>query len=163
MILLWLGWLRAIKTCHKTLISDHTLHFHNYKVHNRNTGSPGPKRLHGLNKDLGLWCYSSRSGNEWKLPTSSTDWWHNNDHYVTWLSTFSRFGMLIWIFTTVRNGSVVVGVHMETFRLFHFWNVGPNVNFGRISKNTHKRSNKTFATKPNGQIFTIKTPKASLC
>jgi len=40
--------------------------------------------------------------------------------------------------------------------------VGPNVNFGEISKNTHKRSNKTFATKSNGQIFTIKTPKASL-
>jgi len=34
--------------------------------------------------------------------------------------------------------------------------------WGQISKNTHKRSNKIFATKPNGQIFTIKTPKASL-
>jgi len=34
--------------------------------------------------------------------------------------------MLIWIFTTVRNESVLVGVHMETFRLFNFWNVGPN-------------------------------------
>jgi len=66
--------------------------------------------------------------------------------------------MLIWMFTTVRNGSVFVGVHMETFRLFN----GPNVNFGQISKNTHKRSNKIFVTKPNGQIFTIKTPKASL-
>jgi len=41
---------------------------------------------------------------------------------------------------------------METFRLPNFWNVGPNVNFGQISKNTHKRSNKIFATKPNGQI-----------
>ena len=79
-----------------------------------------------------------------------------------WLSTFSRFGMLVWIFATIRNGSVFVGVHMETFRLFNFWNVGPNVNFGQISKNTHKKSNKIFATKPNGQMFTIKTPKASL-
>jgi len=70
--------------------------------------------------------------------------------------------MLIWIFTTVRNGSVFVGVIMETFRLFNFWNEGPNVNFGQISKNTHERSNKIFVTKPNGQIFTIKTPKASL-
>jgi len=24
-----------------------------------------------------------RSENEWKLPTSSTDWWHNNDHYAS--------------------------------------------------------------------------------
>jgi len=32
----------------------------------------------------------------------------------------------------------------------------------KFLKNTHKRSNKIFATKPNGQIFTIKTPKASL-
>jgi len=25
----------------------------------------------------------ARSGNEWKLPTSSTAWWHNNDHYAS--------------------------------------------------------------------------------
>jgi len=28
--------------------------------------------------------------------------------------------MLVWIFATIRNGSVFVGVHMETFRLFNF-------------------------------------------
>jgi len=36
--------------------------------------------------------------------------------------------MLKWIFETVRKGSVFVRVHMVTFRLFKFRNVGPNAN-----------------------------------
>jgi len=80
----------------------------------------------------------ARSGNT-PQTTSSIDWWHTMIIMRHWL----WFGMLIWI--SDRKESVFVRVHMETFGLFKYRNVGPVQIRPNFQKYT--RSYKIFATK----------------
>jgi len=55
------------------------------------------------------------------------DWLHNNDHYASaTVLLFSELGMLNWLISTVRKGSVLVRVHMEALWVLNFWNVVPH-------------------------------------